>query len=267
MINTNKSPGPDGICGRTLKCCADQLSGVLQHLFQTSLDTASIPTVWKTSTVIPIPKTNHPKLLKDFRPVALTSLVMKTLEKLVKTLVLSVTECQLDPLQFAYRAGRGVEDAKLFILDKLYTHLEKPHAHARLLMADFSSAFNLMQPHILARKLISDFHLNDQLVAWIIDFLTARPQSVLVNGNMSQMKVTNTGSPQGCCLSPLLYILYTDDCRSRHEDRFLVKFADDSALLSLLFGSEQDHGPVLTEFVQWCDDSYLGMFLRLKNSL
>ena len=82
MININKSPGPDGICGRTLnlKFCVDQLSGVFQHLFQTSLDTACIPTDWKTSSVIPIPKTNNPKQLNDFRPVALTSLFMKTLE-------------------------------------------------------------------------------------------------------------------------------------------------------------------------------------------
>ena len=53
----------------------------------------------------------------------------------------------------------------------------------------------------------------------------------------------------GCVLSPLLYILYTDDCRSNHLNGFLVKFADDSALLSLLQGSEQYHGPALTEFV------------------
>ena len=151
--------------GRTLKFCADQLSGVFQHLFQTSLDTASIPTVWKTSTVIPIPKTNNPKQLNDFRPVALTSLVMKTLEKLVKSLILLITESQLDPLQFAYRAGRGVEYAKLFILDKVYTHLEKPTAHAKILFADFTSAFNLMQPHSLAHKLISACNIGNQLVA------------------------------------------------------------------------------------------------------
>ena len=36
-----------------------------------------------------------------------------------------------------------------------------------------------------------------------------------------------------------------------------MKFADDSALLSLLFGSQQDHGPALRDFVKWCDDSYL----------
>ena len=36
-----------------------------------------------------------------------------------------------------------------------------------------------------------------------------------------------------------------------------MKFADDSALLSPLFGSQQDHGPALRDFVEWCDDSYL----------
>ena len=39
----------DGICGRTLQYCAHQLSGVFRYLFQTSVDTATIPTIWKTS--------------------------------------------------------------------------------------------------------------------------------------------------------------------------------------------------------------------------
>lgn len=205
MININKSPGPDGICGRTLKFFADQLSGVFQHLFQTSLDTAIIPTVWKTSTVIPIRKTNNLKQLNDYGPVALTSLAMKTMEKLIKSLIVPITESQLDPLQFAYRAGRGVEDAELFILDKVYTHLEKPTAHAKILFADFSSAFNLMRPHILSQKLIYDFNPGNQLVAWIFDFLSCRRQCVFVNGKCSVMRLTHTGSPQGCCLSPLVH--------------------------------------------------------------
>ena len=55
----------------------------------------------------------------------------------------------------------------------------------------------------------------------------------------------------------LLYILYTDSCRSAHADKFLVKYADDCVLLSLFFGSQQDHGPALRDLVEWCDDSYL----------
>ena len=77
----NKCPGPDGICGRTLRLCDEQLSDVFQCLFQTSIDTCTIPDIWKLSTVIPIPKKDIPKLPNDFRPIALTFLVMKTLEK------------------------------------------------------------------------------------------------------------------------------------------------------------------------------------------
>lgn len=54
--------------------------------------------------------------------------------------VVSLIHGKVDPLQFAYQTGKGVEDAKLFILDKAYKHLESPNSHIRLLFADFSSA-------------------------------------------------------------------------------------------------------------------------------
>ena len=55
------------------------------------------------------------------------------------------------------------------------------------------------------------------------------------------------------CLVPLLYILYTNDCRSTHPNRFIIKFSDDTALLSLLFNEETGHGPVVEDLVDWCD--------------
>ena len=56
----------------------------------------------------------------------------------MKSLILSAVEPMLDPLQFAYSVRRGVEDAKLFLLYKLYKHLELPQSHARILIVDFS---------------------------------------------------------------------------------------------------------------------------------
>ena len=56
------------------------LGPVLFTLYSQPLS-CTIPDIWKLSTVIPIPKKDNPKLANDFRPIALTSLVMKTLEK------------------------------------------------------------------------------------------------------------------------------------------------------------------------------------------
>ena len=79
--NVRKSPGPDGISGRVLKTCASQLSGIFRSIFHASLSSHKIPILWKTSTVVPVPKKAHPVIPNDFRPIALTSQVMKSFEK------------------------------------------------------------------------------------------------------------------------------------------------------------------------------------------
>ncbi len=106
-------------------------------------------------------------------------------------------------------------------------------------------------------KLITDFGLDFNLVGWILDFLTDRTQRVRVNGSLSAPLITSTGTPQGCVLSPLLYILYTNDCMSKHSNRFFLKFADDTVIVSLLENNEMCHGPVVDDFVKWCDDACL----------
>ncbi len=110
---------------------------------------------------------------------------------------------------------------------------------------DFSSAFNSLQPHILVEKLITDFGLDFNLVGWILDFIADRTQRVRVNGSLSAPLITSTGTRQGCVLSPLLYILYTNDCISKHSNRFFLKFADDTVIMSLVENNETCHGPVV----------------------
>ena len=73
-----------------------------------------------------------------------------------------------------------------------------------------------------------------------------------MNNATYSVKVVSTGSPQICVLYPLLFILYTNDCRSIRPHRYLITFSDDSALLSLLSNDEVGHGPVLNDIVAWC---------------
>ena len=136
-----------------VKECSDELASIFCHLFNRSLRENTIPTLWKRSEIRPIPKIKHPVELNDYRPVALTSVLVKCLERLVLPHLLSQVSPSLDPLQFAYRQNRSVEDAVTTVLHTTYSHLEKPGAYTRILFVDFSSAFNCMQPLILCTKL------------------------------------------------------------------------------------------------------------------
>jgi len=75
---------------------------------------------WKISNIIPVPNISGAKLMKDFRPTALTSILAKCMERIVCNHLSSCVEDSLDPLQFAYRARRGVEDATLSFLKQYY---------------------------------------------------------------------------------------------------------------------------------------------------
>ena len=78
-----------------------------------------------------------------------------------------------------------------------------------------------------------------------------------VNGVLSNALLSSTGSPQGCVLSPLLFVLYTNACQSRHAGHHIIKFADDSVILSLVKHVSPDHGPVVADFLEWCESSFL----------
>lgn len=89
--NMRKSQGPDGISGRLLKNCALFLCDIFTFIFQLSLSQNKVPMIWKESIVVPVAKVSSPKGLNDYRPVALTSLVMKGFEQIVKRGLLAMT--------------------------------------------------------------------------------------------------------------------------------------------------------------------------------
>ncbi len=71
-VNIRKAIGLDGIPGRVLKACAFQLAGVFTDIFNLSLSLSVVPSCFKKSTIVPIPKKNKITCLNDWRPVALT---------------------------------------------------------------------------------------------------------------------------------------------------------------------------------------------------
>ena len=55
-LNRNMDAGPDGVNTRVLKIYAEQLCGILQHLFNLSLNQEKVPVQWKTPYLVTVPK-------------------------------------------------------------------------------------------------------------------------------------------------------------------------------------------------------------------
>jgi len=70
-VNTRKVAGLDRI-SVVLKTCANQLAPVFTTIFNLSLDEFVVPSCFKWSTIVPVPKTASPAYLNDYQPAALT---------------------------------------------------------------------------------------------------------------------------------------------------------------------------------------------------
>ena len=204
-----------------------------------------------------MPKKANASELNDYRPVALTPVVMKSFERIVLNKLLSVVGPSLDKYQFAYKKHRGVEDATITVLNAIHEHLDKQGTYVRALMVDFSSAFNTIIPSILVAKL-DTLSVPIHFCRWIWDFLTDRRQCVYVNGEYSGVTTINTGAPQGCVLSPALFTIYTNDSSSHSNKCLIVKYADDTVLIGFVTGDdESDYRQEISRFTKWCDDHNL----------
>lgn len=135
-----KATGPDNISSRLLRECADQLCEVVLSLFNLSLRLEKVPVLWRTSCLVPVPKVSHPKEPNHYRPVALTSHLMKAMERIILGYLRTQVSSALDPLQFAYRPGIGVDDAIIYLQHRALSHLESLGRTVRVTFFDLPSS-------------------------------------------------------------------------------------------------------------------------------
>ncbi len=254
-INARNAPGPDNIPGRVLRDCAVELTDVFTDIFNISLSQAVVPTCFKATTIIPVPKKSSPSCFNDYRPVALTPILMKCFERLVMQHIKSVLPPPWTPSSLHIGPIARPMMPSPTALHPALTHLDKTDTYVRLLFIDFSSAFNTIIPQQLIHKLVQ-LGLNTSLCNWLLDFLTGRPQAVRVGSNTSSTITLNTGAPQGCVLSPLLFTLLTHDCTPTHNSNRFIKFADDTTVVGLISNrDETNYRSEVSRLAGWCSDN------------
>ena len=251
--NPSKAAGPDNITTRVLKECYFELAPIFCEIFNLCLMYGTLPNLWKLSAIKPLPKKPNPSCNNDYRPIALTSVVMKCFEQILKSRLLSFIV--LDDCQFAYKKNRSTKDACISIDYFLRSHLEQQSSFARILFVDFTSAFNTIVPKILIGKLKA-MSVPHYLLLIIEAFLVDRQQFVNIGNVQSKKLSCDIGCPQGCVLSPIMFSVYTDFIKSNCDSVKIFKYADDMAIVGLLNFKQptisQNYFEAIQNFIEQC---------------
>lgn len=229
-LSNTAASGPDGMAAIFLKKCKNSLCKTLFTLWRDCLDQGITPWKLKEGHIIPIHKGGHQGLAANYRPVALTSHLIKVFEKVVRNHLVKFldTNDKFNLNQHGFRIGRSCLSQLLTHYDKIISILEKG-LNVDTIYLDFAKAFDKVD-HSLVLKKLSMLGIRGKILQWIESFLTNRTQRVMVNGFLSEPAPVISGVPQGSVIGPLLFLILIGDIDNDIATSFLSSFADDTRL-------------------------------------
>ena len=227
-ISATSAAGPDGYSAMFLKKCKMTIAKPLYMIWRSCLDHGVTPNIWILSYVVPIFKGGSKGDPVNYRPVSLTSHLIKICEKVIrKNIVSYMDELGLfNSSQHGFRSGRSCLSQLLTHFDKILSYLEQG-INVDTVYLDFSKAFNKVDHGILLDKLKS-IGIGGKVAKWIFSFLHDRKQVVIVNGKKSKCVPVLSGVPQGSVLGPLSFLIMMMDIDTDQKYSFLSSFADDT---------------------------------------
>jgi hypothetical protein len=195
----------DGVPPVVLKRCANSLIGPILHLLRKSVSSGKIPDKWRHILVRPTHKKGSKKLVKNFRPIGLTCILSKVCERIVRDQMVKhlTSQGMISDRQHGFRSRRST------ITSLLSTHndwkkLLLTASELYAVYLDFSKAFDVVSHDILKSKL-SKAGFGGMAICWLIDYLSRRTMSVIVEDKESSKKVVHSGVIQGSAIGPALF--------------------------------------------------------------
>ena len=235
----NKAPptssnGLDNVNATLLKILHSAHPTCLSDIYTHILRSGRHPRLWKTATIIPIPKAKKPTytVSKSWRSIHLLNVVSKTLERIVLSRLQNPgsqdpTE-PLGPSQFGSRINRGTSDAMQAYTQWMESARARQH-YVTLIAADIEGGFDRVLPSKLP---LTD--INPLYIPWIQHWASDREIRFRHNNRLDlRTYYTNRGSPQGSPLSPFLFGAYIKKTvhpritSNPHSTTLVISYVDD----------------------------------------
>ena len=206
MKSHNAAVGPDEIHYEFLKQLPSCSLDFLLQAFNEVWVSGKFPTSWKQATIIPIPKPGkHNTDPSNYRPIALTSCLCKTLERMINTRLIWFLESNglITNFQCGFRSKRSTAD-HLVCLETFVREAFIKKEHLTAVFFDLEKAYDTTWKYGIMRDL-SDFGLKGRLPIFIDNFLSNRNFKVRVGTTLSGLQGQEEGVPQGSILSVTLF--------------------------------------------------------------
>ena len=242
-LKGSASAGPDGVPACLLKTCRKQLARPLCTLWRASMDTGVIPAELLLVLISPIHKGGSKSVPKNYRPVALTSHLIKVFERVLRrALVKHIDDNNILPSgQHGSRALRSTLTQLLSHWDTILDGLEQGNG-VDCIYLDFSKAFDKVETGVLLHKL-RDAKILGKTGKWLASFLDSRKrqQAVAVDGEISDLSPVVSGVPQGTVLGPILFLLHIADIASNvSAGTTTTSYVDDTRVQRSIIDIDQD---------------------------
>ena len=231
-ISPHSAPGPDKIPALLLKEVKSEIAPALKILWQTSIDQGDIPSDLLKQTIIPIFKKDNKSLASNYRPISLTSHLIKVFERVLRDKLIFHLESNdlISNHQHGFRSRRSTLTQLLDHINSILEILER-NENADVILLDMAKAFDTVNHQILIHKL-EHMKVTGKILTWIKLFLTKRSQTVVVDGHKSYPVHVASGVPQGTVLGPVLFLLYINNITQFVKSSIIKLFADDSKLIA-----------------------------------
>ena len=238
-LKSNSAAGPDGIPAKLLINTKNAIAVPLSILMRKSVDEGKIPDIFKLAYVTPVHKGGSKLKPEQYRPISLTSHIMKVFERVIKSNLMEhlVQQKLINPGQHGFVPGRSTQTQLLQHYCDVYEALAEG-VRIDTIYLDFAKAFDKVDHGILLQK-IGKHKIKGKVGMWIQEFLNDRKYKVVANGEMSEIQEVLSGVPQGTVLAAVLFIMMIADIDENIKSSIVLCFADDTRA-SLKIKSDED---------------------------
>ncbi len=253
--NNTKAFGPDNLTIFHLKHLGQGGIQYLTDLFNLSLRKCQIPSIWKTSTIIPIPKPGKdPKSSASYRPISLLCPAIKVFESLL--LPTLNNHLLLQQHQHGFRPKHSTTSALLSLTNCALNGFNRKNPPDRTIVValDLTKAFDSI-PHTKLIDKVSNTSLPSSVTRWLSNYVRGRKSRVNFRSQLSTARTIHTGVPQGSVISPTLFNFYISDLPPPPAQVNLVSYADDITVftsnpkISVMERDLNDYLPLLDKFL------------------